>query len=205
MPIHLPDKHKYYPAVEEKVIAVFRNQDRQKRYDFLDITTGVNRGLDMTYWKEGYTITDVNGYESVFCPGLLYPRSLTVDEVWSRIAERLGAYVFPTPANWRPDPEDEAYTYSVRAGGARDLGDRCGAVRDGEWDREKTAAAATGEREREKERCVMCADRKTYWAVSPPVFLSRHSRRWHVHVDCLQHLMPRCQFGMKPVEVVEYV
>ncbi|KAG5644255.1 hypothetical protein DXG03_008793 [Asterophora parasitica] len=205
MPLHLPDSHKYYPAVEEQVIAVFRNQDRQKRYNFLDITTGVSRGVDLvrsfalrpvsppniqqSYWKEGYKITDsVHGYEDVFCPGLLYPRSLTVDKVWSLIAERLGAYVFSTPTDWSPDSdEDDSYNHS------REQEARCT-----EW------GGGTTERE-PGERCVMCADRRAYWAVSPPVFLSRHSRRWHVHTDCLHHLMPRRQFGLKPIEVVEYV
>ncbi|KAF8064843.1 hypothetical protein FPV67DRAFT_157416 [Lyophyllum atratum] len=204
MPIHLPDAHKYRPEEKEKVIAVFKNHDRQKRYDFLDITTGVNQGIDITYWKDAYSIKTVNGHEDTFCPGLLYPRSLTVDEVWSRIAERLGAYVFATPPNWRPDPEEEddsdQYGHPARP--------RKNELEDWRYRREYDRirdADGDLERVREQERCAMCADRRTYWAVSPPVFLSRHSRRWHVHVDCLQHFMPRHQFGLKPVEVVEYV
>ncbi|KAG5650805.1 hypothetical protein H0H81_010972 [Sphagnurus paluster] len=250
MPIHLPDKYKYHPKVssvsyslsqtliivqpDERVVAVFRNQDRQKRYDFLDISMGISRGLDLvrlpthhpnpfltyvtschpqTYWKDGYKVVDASGYEDVCCPGLLYPRSLSVDNVWALMAERLGAYVFPTPPNWRPDPDpadsegtDSPPTSPLRVSqGDRERERDAARCRDREESYAHTNVSSPSLRESMKERCPMCADRYTYWAVSPPVFLSRHSRRWHVHVDCLQHLMPRRQFGLKPVDAVEYV
>lgn len=201
--------HKYHPKEKERVIAIFKNHDRQKRYDFLEITIGTSQGLDVTYWKDAYTVLDANGHEHVCCPGLLYPRSLTIDEVWSRIAERLGAYVFLTLPNWRPDPEEEDEEYISPSKsrkyeledwrGERDYG------RASDEDEDEDAKAKANVREREREYCVMCADRRTYWAVSPPVFPSRHSRRWHVHVDCLQNFLPRRQFGLKPIDEVEYV
>ncbi|GLB39501.1 hypothetical protein LshimejAT787_0700110 [Lyophyllum shimeji] len=198
-PIHLPDGQKYHPEEEENVILIFKTYDRQKHHDFLEITTGVNQGVYLKYWKDAYSIRDSNGHEHVCCPGLLYPPSLSIDEARSRIFERLRAYVFPTPPNWRPDSDSEAneeYIDSPRPRGYPLV----------DWREERDYdGARDAEERRQKEHCVMCADRRTYWAVSPPVFLSRHSRKWHVHVDCLQNFLPRQQFGLKAVVDVDYV
>ncbi|KAG6853871.1 hypothetical protein C0991_000478 [Blastosporella zonata] len=145
--------------------------------------------MDSTYWKEAFRIKDPTGQETLCCPGLIYPRTLTAAEVWSRIADRLSAYVFLTPKNWSPDSGD--------AEGPRIAPE---AFKKEQYDQESRSGA-----QEYQECCAMCADRLKYWAVSPPVFLSRHSRRWHIHVDCLQHLMPRRQFGLKPVDVVDFV
>ncbi|KAG6908604.1 hypothetical protein DXG01_004007 [Tephrocybe rancida] len=199
MPIHMPDTHKFVPEADEKIIALVKNYDRQKQLDYLDLTTGFNEGIDPSYWKDSFRIKDLStGQETLCCPGLMYPYTLTTDEVWSRIAARLTLYVFLTPTNWRPDPDDAddetvyrtpPVVYSIPR-------------RDEEGKYGEDRASRSKE---QVEHCAMCADRLKYWAVSPPVFLSRHSRKWHIHVDCLQHFMPRRQFGLKPVKVVDFV
>ncbi|KAH0584771.1 hypothetical protein H2248_008053 [Termitomyces sp. 'cryptogamus'] len=195
MPVHLPDAHKYHPALEEQVIAVVRHHDHQKGCDYLDLTSGINEGIDSTYWKDGYKIRDRSGQEVLCCPGLLYPRTLTASEVWSHIAKRLAAYVFLTPTNRRSEPdaeadEDERRVHVSSQAYKMELSEKVVKIED---------------QENKEEHCAMCADRRKYWAVSPPVFLSRNSRRWHIHVDCLQHFLPRRQFGLKPTETVDFV
>jgi len=192
MPIHLPDTHKFHPKNDESVVAIFRNFDRQKRYDFLDITTGVNLGLDTTYWKDGYEIKEPNGKIGLYCPGMLYSHRYTVDEVWALLASRLGDYVFPTSSNWTPEYGHD-YDPDKRETCAREC---C---------RYKSDTKTQEESNVDNDDCPMCADRQFYWAVTPAVFLSRHSRRWHVHLDCFHHFMPRRQFGMKAIQNVEYI
>ncbi|KAG6827380.1 hypothetical protein H0H92_012036 [Tricholoma furcatifolium] len=182
--------------LDEKIIAVVKAHDEKRSLDYLDITIGFNEGMDSTYWKDGYKIRDSSGSETLCCPGLIYPRTLTNSEVWSRIGARLTEYVFLTPPGWRPDLDkdiDKSYTPpQIHKPTLRD---------------EKRIQL---EEQGLKiypvhERCAMCADREKYWAVSPPVFLSKNSRRWHVHADCLQQLLPRRQFGLEPVEHVDFV
>ncbi|KAG6844645.1 hypothetical protein H0H87_005096 [Tephrocybe sp. NHM501043] len=198
MPMHVPDGHKYPPVLDEKVIAVVKNFDRQKHCDYLDLITGLNEGMDTTYWKDVFRIKDPTGQEVLCCPGLIYPRTLTAAEVWSRIADRLTPYVFFTPSNWRPDPGDAEDRNAYN--GAPEVHKQEPSDLEIRQDDNHRSVARESE-----ERCAMCADRLKYWAVSPPVFLSRHSRRWHLHIDCLQHLMPRRQFGLRPVDVVDFV
>ncbi|KAF8064827.1 hypothetical protein FPV67DRAFT_157031 [Lyophyllum atratum] len=182
MPLHLPDKQKYRPVIGETVRAVVVNQDQRQPYNFLDIITGTNQGLDPTYRKEGYKVVEIDGDEDVHCPGLLYPKSHTIDQVRSRIADRLREYVFATRLDWVPNLE----------GGI-------------ESEKNKDPRASDEVVKTESEHCAMCADRRTYWAVSPPVFLSHGSRQWHLHYDCFQHLLPRRQFNLEPVKFVAYI
>ncbi|KAG5715841.1 hypothetical protein E4T56_gene8650 [Termitomyces sp. T112] len=177
MPVHLPDAHKYHPALEEQVIAVVRHHDHQKGCDYLDLTSGINEGIDSTYWKDGYKIRDRSGQEVLCCPGLLYPRTLTASEVWSHIAKRLAAYVFLTPTNRRSEPdaeadEDERRVHVSSQAYKMELSEKVVKIED---------------QENKEEHCAMCADRRKYWAVSPP------------------HFLPRRQFGLKPTETVDFV
>lgn len=181
MPLHLPDKRIYLPAIGETVTAVIVNQDRRERYNFLDVITGISRGLDSNCWKEAYKIVESDGRVDAHCPGLLYRSTVTHGEVLSRMVERLSAYIFATPVDQEAgsNTDNESETITARGNSPRVAEDM--------------------------EYCPICADQRTYWAVSPPVFLSRNARRWHLHHDCFQVILPRCQFKLEPVQMVDYM